>query len=153
MNNLHTHSPQMSLIGRREYVHFPELDLQNIEAKIDTGAYTTALHCKNISIKNIQGKNTLCFTLLDETHPEYNQKELHYEHFTQKNIKSSSGETELRYIIKTLLLIGKKRIKTTVSLTNRGNMRYPILIGRKLLKNKFLVDVAKIHTGGILIKK
>lgn len=56
---------------------------------------------------------------------------------------------EERYIVKTLMVIGKKKIRATVSLTNRGTMRYPVLIGRKPLKGKFLIDVNKLHTGGI----
>src|ERR1700757_5214882 len=144
---------KIKLIGRREYVDFPELNIFKVEAKIDTGAYTSALHCHDIGIKEIDGKKVLCFKLLDETHPEYNEQEHRFEDFIQKNIKSSSGEAELRYIIKTLLIIGRKRIRTAVSLTDRGNMRYPVLIGRKMIKNKFIIDVAKINTGGLFFSK
>ncbi len=140
-------------IGRREYVSFPELDIFKVEAKIDTGAYTSALHCKDISIKEIEGRQMLCFKLLDDSHPEYNEQEHCFQYFDQKSIKSSSGEKELRYIIKTLIIIGRKKIRTAVSLTDRGNMRYPVLIGRKMIKNKFIIDVAKIHTGGLLLTK
>ncbi|HXD92012.1 MAG TPA: RimK/LysX family protein [Bacteroidia bacterium] len=144
---------KIKLIGRREYVDFPELNIFKVEAKIDTGAYTSALHCHDIAVKEIEGKQMLCFKILDETHPEYNEQEHRFEDFIQKNIKSSSGDAELRYIIKTLIIIGHKRIRTAVSLTDRGNMRYPVLIGRKMIKNKFIIDVAKIHTGGILFSK
>jgi hypothetical protein len=144
---------RLKLIGRREYIDFPELNIFHIEAKIDTGAYTSALHCKDINIKRINGKDVLCFKLLDETHPEYNEQEHCFEDFIQKNIKSSSGEKELRYVIKTLIIIGRKRIRTMVSLTDRANMRYPVLIGRKMIKNKFIIDVAQIHTGGFLYSK
>ena len=140
---------KIKLIGRREYVDFPELNIFKVEAKIDTGAYTSAMHCKDITIKEVGGKKALYFKLLDETHPEFNEQEHCFENFIQKNIKSSSGESELRYIIKTLLIIGHKKIRTTVSLTDRGNMRYPVLIGRKMIKNKFIIDVAQIHTNGI----
>lgn len=144
---------KIKLIGRREYVDFPELNIFKIEAKVDTGAYTSAMHCKDIYIKQSGEKNILCFKLLDDTHPEYTEQEHCFEDFTQKHIKSSSGESELRYIIKTLLIIGHKKIRTAVSLTDRGNMRYPVLIGRKMIKNKFIIDVAKIHTGGIFSSK
>ena len=144
---------KIKLIGRREYVDFPELNIFKVEAKIDTGAYTSAIHCMDIYVKEIDGKQILHFKLLDETHPEFHEREHRFENFIQKGIKSSSGETELRYIIKTLLIIGRKKIRTAVSLTDRGNMRYPVLVGRKMIKNKFIIDVAKIHTGGILVKK
>ena len=140
---------KIKLIGRREFVDFPEWGIFGIEAKIDTGAYTSALHCQDIRIQVENGKKWLCFKLLDETHPEYNEQEHRFSDFIQKNIKSSSGETELRYIIKTLLCIGGRKIWSTVSLADRGNMRYPVLIGRKLLGKKFIIDVSKTHTGGI----
>ena len=137
-------------IGRREIVNFPLLNLMGLEAKIDTGAYTSALHCKDIQLKEINGKTVLCFKLLDETHPEYNEKEFQFTNFIKKNIKSSFGELEERFVIKTTIHIARRKISSTISLTDRTNMRYPVLIGRKLLKGKFTVDVSKKHTGGFL---
>lgn len=130
------------VLGRIERVSFPELDLYNLEAKIDTGAYSTAIHCEDICIVNFDDIPTLCFTLLDPEHPDYNHKEIRFTEFELKPFKSSFGETEERYVIKTLIQIGTKKIRTKVSLTSRLNMRYPILVGRKLLKNRFLVDVS-----------
>ena len=144
---------KLKLIGRREYVDFPRLNLFKLEAKIDTGAYTSALHCHDIAVKNIAGKQTLCFYLLDPLHPEYNEQEHQFTDFTKKIIKSSSGEAEERYIIKTLIKIGGKNIITSISLTDRGSMRYPVLIGRKMIKNKFIIDVMQIHTGGLVLSK
>ncbi|MFL5752389.1 MAG: ATP-dependent zinc protease [Bacteroidia bacterium] len=137
------------LIGRREYVDFPELNVFGIEAKIDTGAYTSALHCHDVKVKNLEGSPTLCFKLFDPTHPEYNEQEHRFQHFTIKTIKNSFGEAEERFVIRTIVSIGKKKIRCAISLTDRVNMRYPVLIGRKMIKNKFIIDVGKIHTGGV----
>lgn len=133
---------EKKIIGRRETVDFPDLKLFGITAKIDTGAYTTALHCHDIKQEN--GK--LYFKLLDPSHPEYNEQMQSFDVFSQKNIKNSFGEVESRYVIKTTIKIGKKKIKALISLTDRANMRYPVLIGRKLLKNRFMVDVSLIDT-------
>ncbi|MBC7862920.1 MAG: ATP-dependent zinc protease [Bacteroidia bacterium] len=127
--------------------------MKNIEAKIDTGAYTCALHCHTIAEKELGGKKVLCFFLLDPSHEEYHQTEHVFFDYSRKKIKSSSGEFEERYIIKTIVRLGRRRIRTTISLTDRGNMRYPVLIGRKLLRGKFIVDVSRMHTNGILFKK
>ncbi|MBK7668529.1 MAG: ATP-dependent zinc protease [Sphingobacteriaceae bacterium] len=143
----------MRLIGRREFVDFPELNLFSIEAKMDTGAYTSSIHCSNISLKSINNKDVLCFRLLDATHPEVAKKEHQFSDFYKKKIKNSFGEMEERYIIKTSIKLGKKTIRTTLSLSDRENMRYPVLIGRRLLKGKFIIDVNKIHTGGLRIEK
>lgn len=128
-------------IGRRETVDFPDLGLFGLTAKIDTGANTTALHCHHVRIEN--GK--LCFRLLDETHPEYQDREHCFEKFEQKLIKSSMGEQELRYIVRTRIRIGTRTIRSIVSLTDRKKMKYPVLIGRRLLKKRFVVDVNLLH--------
>ncbi len=128
------------LIGRREKVDFPELGLLGITAKIDTGAYTSALHCYDIKEKD----GILYFKPLGPAHSEYTGQEQKFTTYTRKEIKNSFGEVEKRYIIKTVIKIGRKRIKAIISLTNRGKMRYPVLIGRKLLKNRFIVDVSQL---------
>lgn len=139
----------LTLIGRREFVDFPLLEVFNIEAKIDTGAYTSSIHCKNISVVTENNKTVLCFELaLDNNQIQKTQR---FEEFSMKKIKNSFGEMEERYVIKTVIKIGQKKIKSTVSLSDRANMRYPVLIGRKLVKGKFLIDVHQIHTGGIKV--
>jgi len=138
---------KIKILGRREFVSFPLLKLSNIEAKIDTGAYTCSIHCKNINLKTENAQQVLYFQLLNNDTEEHR-----VDSFTQKKIKNSFGEIEERYIVKTLVHIGRKKINTTISLSDRGNMRYPVLIGRRLLKGKFIVDVSQIHTNGIKVK-
>ncbi|MCW3075506.1 MAG: ribosomal protein modification protein RimK [Bacteroidetes bacterium] len=143
--------PLIRLIGRREYVSFPLLGIYEIEAKIDTGAYTCAIHCEEIKLLEDIQTPTLFFTISGGG-PQPAQ-EFRFTEFSTKKIKNSFGEMEERYIISTILKIGKKNIRSTISLTNRGNMRYPVLIGRKPLKGKFLIDVNQLHIGGPLAKK
>ena len=139
------------LIGRREKIDFPELKLSGIIAKVDTGAYTTALHCDKIVEKN----GVLYFTPLGPLDNGYTGEQHSVTIYDQKEIRNSFGEVEKRYIIKTTIKIGRKRIKALISLTNRGKMRYPVLIGRKLLKNRFIVDVAQLEalTKKVVIRK
>jgi hypothetical protein len=127
-----------TVIGRIEKVDFPQLGLFNIPAKIDTGAYSSALHCHDIYEEN----NVLHFKLVDEKNYEYNLQDHTFSEYTLKKIKNSFGEIESRFVIKTPVRLGKKRIRATISLTDRGSMKYPVLIGRTLLKNHFLVDVS-----------
>src|ERR1035437_3899820 len=84
-------------IGRREIVDFPDLGLFGLIAKIDTGANTTALHCHHVRVEN----GVLFFRLLDESHPEYDHHEQRFEKFEEKLIKSSFGQSELRYVVRT----------------------------------------------------
>lgn len=136
---------KVKLIGRREFISFPDLGISNIEAKIDTGAYTSSLHCENIAIRTENGNEILYFTLNLE-----GEKVFRFEEFAQKKIKNSFGEMEERFVIRTHISIAKKKILASISLSNRDNMRYPVLIGRRLLKGRFIIDVNYIHTGGII---
>ncbi|TAL58901.1 MAG: ATP-dependent zinc protease [Bacteroidetes bacterium] len=126
------------IIGRKELVDFPELGITGIYAKIDTGAYSNTLHCHDIHLKD----KTLSFKVLDPKHPVFSSKEQSFSEFFRKKIKNSFGEIEERYMIKTKIKIAGRLIKSIISLTDRGKMRYPVLIGRRLLKNKFVVDVS-----------
>jgi hypothetical protein len=135
---------KIKLIGRREFVAFPKLGLSNVEAKIDTGAYTSSIHCEKIHIHYENTKAILYFTI------EPGQKEpFRFEEYDRKIIKNSFGEMEERYVIKTIVKIGGKKIHSTISLSNRDNMRYPVLIGRRMIKGKFIIDPNQLHTNGI----
>lgn len=132
------------LIGRRELVSFPELDIEEIEAKVDTGAYTSAIHCSDIHEETRpDGTKVICLDLLDPSHPQYNHKKLTFTEYDLREIKSSIGEKQERYVIRTRIKIFDEEIEAEFSLSDRSDMKYPVLIGRKLLKGRFIVDVAK----------
>lgn len=130
------------VIGRREHIDFPELGLSNIIAKIDTGAYTSALYCHEVR----EEEGALVFRLLHPSYPNYDARLHRFSEYGQKKIKNSFGEIEIRYTIKTVVKIGRRRIKSVFSLTDRSDMRYPVLIGRKILKNRFIIDVSLVNT-------
>jgi hypothetical protein len=131
----------LKIIGRRDRIDLPGLGYRNIKAKVDTGAYGSALHCSEMKVVRRNGRNWLSFLLLDPEHPEF-REEVHFaEHFSEKVVKNSSGEGEQRYIIRTEVVIFGKSIPTEFSLTDRRDMKYPILLGRKFLRKRFIVDV------------
>lgn len=127
----------MQILGRYDKVDLPDLGLTNIRAKIDTGAYTCSLHCKHALVIN----GELEFVLLDEAHPEFTGMKFRFKEFRVRNIKNSFGEVEKRFIIHTTIKIFDEEILTEFSLSNRGSLKFPILIGRKILRDRFLIDV------------
>lgn len=130
------------VIGRREKANFPSLGLDDIEVKIDTGAFTSSIHCADM--KEIDGK--LHCNFLDESHPQYNQKELIFDHYEMTVIKSSNGISELRYQIVMPMVFGKKSYEVELTLSDRAEMKFPVLLGRKFLQQgKFIVDVSKLN--------
>ena len=83
------------------------------------------------------------FHLLDEVHPSYHGKKMSVPLYKVKKVRSSNGELQERPSIKVSVDFFGKRYKTVISLTNRADMKYPMLIGRKFLSGKFLVDVSQ----------
>lgn len=129
----------MQTLGRSDRVDLPGLGLTDIQAKVDTGAYTCSLHCSRAEV--IGG--VLEFILLDEEHPEFTGMPFRFKKFVQREVRNSFGEAELRYVIKTKVKIFDRIIRAEFSLSNRGNLTFPVLLGRKILRNRFLIDVTK----------
>ncbi len=132
------------LIGWREWVKFPELGIEKIKAKIDTGARTSALHAFNIeTFKTIRGKNRVRFQI----HPiqRNNNYILHCEAdvLDQRYVKNSGGNIEHRYIITTTLHMDNESWPIELTLTNRDPMGFRLLLGRTAINKKFLVDPNK----------
>mgnify|MGYP000240555594 CR=1 FL=1 len=128
-------------------VAFPDLGIDEIEAKIDTGAYSSAIHAPKIWLEDdADGESTLHFQLLEKDSKEISINIFKTKSFYQKKVRSSNGRLEKRFIIKTKLILGGKKRTTHLSLTNREKMKFPVLIGRRLLKKGFLVDVTKTCT-------
>lgn len=131
---------QLQIIGRVEPVSILDLELFDLDAKIDTGAYSNSLHCDDIFVDD---SNFVHFRLLDKIHPSYHNKRVKMPLFKIKSVKSSNGVVQTRASIKVKVEFAGKIYQTVVSLTSRADMKYPMLIGRKFLQNRFLVDVSK----------
>jgi hypothetical protein len=130
-------------IGRVDKADFPELSLLDIDIKIDSGAYTSSIHCTNIKEISVDGNPFLKFTLLDPEHEFYNNKEFTFKNYTSKIVKSSNGIAEQRFMIQTTIFIFNESFPIYLTLSERKDMKFPILIGRKFLNKKFIIDTAK----------
>ena len=129
--------PQKQLIGRTDIVDFPDLKLFNIAVKIDTGAYTSAIHCASI----IEQESQLICTFYSKGHPNFNGIKSVFDTFTLTDIKSSNGFKENRYKIKTTVTLFNTTYPINLTLTTRDDMKFPVLLGRQFLSKKFIVDV------------
>ena len=129
----------MKILGRSDRVDLPGLGLSDIHAKIDTGAYTCSLHCSRAEVID----DKLEFILLDEEHPEFTGMKFTFKKFTQREVKNSFGEAEMRFVIKTTIKIHHQLIKAEFSLSDRDKLRFPVLLGRRILRHRFLIDVTE----------
>ncbi|WP_043239380.1 retropepsin-like aspartic endopeptidase RimB [Stutzerimonas azotifigens] len=138
---LETHT----LIGLREWIALPDLGVVGLRAKIDTGASTSALHATDIVPFERNGKPWVRFsahlgTLVQRRH------RCEAPLVACKTIKSSNGQVQTRYVIRTLLALGSRAWPVEFTLTCRKTMRYRVLLGSKaLVDGNWLIDPARTY--------
>lgn len=148
MNSLHNIANNKSImgrvkqpkavIGRVDIADFPMFNLKEVPVKIDSGAYTSTIHCSKIKENN----GVLEVVFLSKKDLSYTGEKVIFTNYTQKKVRSSSGEAQIRYKVQGNIRLFEKNHKTEFTLSKRGKMRYPVLLGRKLLNNKFLIDTS-----------
>jgi ribosomal protein S6--L-glutamate ligase len=128
------------ILGWEEWVALPELGLPAIKAKVDTGARTSALHA--YYAKPFARSRKIKFGI----HPIPRRDDIAVECtarlIDQREVRSSNGEREQRYVIETTIRIGDREWPIEVTLTNRNTMTYRMLLGRQAIADGILVDPA-----------
>lgn len=125
-------------VGWRELVHLPELGLHSVPAKIDTGARTSSLHGVVLDEFERDGQKMVRFAV--DFEQQHVRQVCEAVHVDVRGITSSNGETQYRYVIKTPLKLGDIEFRAEISLANRADMKFPMLIGRSSLRRRFVVD-------------
>lgn len=133
----------LTRVGWREWLTLPEIGIPYLRAKVDTGARTSALHAIRIKYREVDGLEWVDF----DVHP-FRAKPIVTVHCScplldMRDIKSSNGKTESRPVILTPLTVAGMTYDIEVTLTNRSQMGFPMLLGREALAKRFLVDVSK----------
>ena len=137
--------PDKAIIGWREWVSFPDLGIDKIKAKVDTGARTSALHAFNIEEFNVNGKQMVRFKI----HPL--QKDNDFIVICEaavidvREVTDSGGHCEKRFVIETFITIGNDTFSIEATLTDRDTMKFRMLLGRTALENNFIVDSSKSY--------
>lgn len=129
-------SKRLPVVGWRELVSLPELALSGIPAKIDTGARTSSLHAHVLDEIERDGEKFVRFCV-DWGGVRHECEAIHVD---IRGITSSNGETQRRYVIKTPMQIGDTVFRTEISLADRSDMKFPMLVGRTALRRQFVVD-------------
>lgn len=132
INKLHT-------IGSKTLVDFPQFDLNNIPAKVDTGADVSSIWASQIKERS----GVLYFKLFDKTSRFYTSNVIKTKDYTITSIKNSFGVSELRHKVRFSIVINGQTIRARFTLSDRSRNQYPVLIGRRTLHGKFVVDVTK----------
>lgn len=128
------------LIGRRAIAKLPDLGIESVVAKVDTGAYSSTLHATATRIEN----GELVFDIVPEAFITTTSRQpITYrtrDYFVQK-VRSSNGHLQERYSIRTKIVLDGMRFVGVITLSDRSMMGYPLLVGRKLLRSRFIVNV------------
>jgi hypothetical protein len=125
------------ILGSLEKVNIPKLGVQDVLAKIDTGAFSGAMHCEDVYVERRNGNAILHFTPLGNTLLATSTED-----FKRIIVRSANGHESVRYLIKVEFELHGKTYLTTIGLTSRLSMRREILLGRRfLLEHNAIVDV------------
>jgi hypothetical protein len=142
-------SAALPIIGWREWVGLPDLGIAKLKAKVDSGARSSALHAFRVKRFQQDGEDWVQF----EVHPVQRKtsdlvtvqaKVLEY-----RSVRSSSGKAETRPVIETNVTLHGKTWRVELTLTNRDQMGFRMLLGRQAFRKRFLVDASRSYLGGV----
>ncbi len=127
-------------IGWREWIGFPELGIDRIKAKIDTGARTSVIHAFRIKKIGDGDEAKVKFYL----HPVQRKRKPELQCVAQivdeREVRSSNGELEMRYVIVTPMRMGEDIWPVELTLSNRDQMGFRVLVGRSAIRGRYMVD-------------
>ena len=136
---------EKTLIGRRDIANLPEFGLFGVAVKVDSGAYTSSIHVTSCKEVVLEGVKILEVVFLDNQHPAYTGEIMHFQTYRLKKVKSSTGQEQFRFFVRGKIELLGRNFTTEFSLTERKGMRFPILLGRKVLNKRFIIDTSLVN--------
>ena len=142
-------SAEKKTIGWREWVSLPELGIDRLKAKVDTGARTSALHAFSVEpFQKPDGTDWVRFGV----HPRQrsNATEIFCEApiIDRRTVRDSGGHQEERFVISTTVVLGPESLTAEITLTARDDMLFRMLLGRTSIRNRFVVDSSRSYAIG-----
>jgi len=138
---------QKRVIGWREWVQLPDLGVVEMKAKVDTGADNSSLHAFNVERIERDGAEYVRF----EIHPKQRSKKptilCEAPLAMEKKVKNPGGRTELRPVIRTRVVVAGEEIEALVNLTSRDEMGFRMLLGRRAVRSRFVIDPGRSYLG------
>jgi hypothetical protein len=137
-----------AVIGWREWVTLPAIGVTGLEVKVDTGARTSALHAFDLTTTTVDGRPWLRFAVHPRRESTAEGTLVHAPLLDERMVKNSGGVAELRPVIATELALGGHVWRVEITLTDRDEMGFRMLLGREALQGRFVVDPGRSWTLG-----
>jgi len=134
---------QKIIVGSLETCSLPDLGISDLQVRVDTGAKTSSLHADNLEKFKVNGKPWVRFDLHPDIYKLDSILKCESAIHDVRNVKSSNGVSEERYVIKTHIQLGEQSWSIEITLTDRSDMSNLMLLGREGMKNRILVDPSK----------
>ena len=131
---------EKTTIGWREWLRLPELGDATVKAKVDTGARTSTLHAYEITEFERAGERWVRFRFHPDQRDEETAVSAEARLVDQRIVKPSNGQAEVRYVVATDAIIDDERVPIELSLTRRDEMGFRMLLGRRAIRGRFVVD-------------
>ena len=136
------------VIGWREWISMPDLEIEAIKAKVDTGARSSALHAVNIERFRRRGRDMVRFDIHPHQRDTAGTVFAEAELVEERKVRSSTGHLELRPVVLIAVRLRGRQWTTEFTLTGRYEMGFRVLLGRQALRGRFLVDTQKSFAAG-----
>ena len=141
-------TPEPLVVGWREWVGLPQAELEWVKAKIDTGARSSAIHAFDLEAYEQDGAEWVRFSVHPWQRSDDDRVDLELPVLDSREVRSSNGQVEQRYAVQLDVVLAGRTITTVMTLSNRDEMGFRMLIGREALERGFLVDSARSYAGG-----
>lgn len=150
---LMTDKTSLPIIGWREWIALPDLGIKFIKAKIDTGARSSSLHAFDIEVFEKDDEQWARFKVNPVQRNETWEIESTAPVIDMRAIRSSSGQSEVRPVVKTTVRLMGQQFDIELTLADRNQMGFRMLLGREAFRRRFLIDPGKSYRGGIPKKR
>jgi hypothetical protein len=136
------------IIGWREWLALPGLGIEQVKAKVDTGARSSALHAFDIEEFVSHGKQMVRFKVHPFQRDAVTTVEAVAPLADRRQVRSSQGHETLRPVIVTVLELAGRRCEIELTLVRRDAMGFRMLLGREAVRRRFVVDPARSYVTG-----